>query len=547
MSKKKTPWHFRKNQLKKHVYTYIVIILFCLMAVFLIVGNLDNVIQSLHMTRGQKEDLNVKYQSVVEQVEKSGTEEVFTQSDVYVWGRETKSFSLVTMELANMKESFIETDDLNECSKASLLIVCKADLTMEDIRILTTYHQLGMVLFFTDIPTEESLSSPSLKNLLGIKSYMGQQEKQGIRISQNVLFGTVEESKCDFSIRAVTLKNHTEVYSSALEEAQVDNESLAPMFWRYQQNMDSASVYIADSQLMESTVGYGLVSFLFGELNPVYMYPIVNAYCFAVAGMPYSEDFTSTYLQDTYERSSMDVENHIFFPEFRRCEDRYGIKTTWFTNEESKVRQLNDPLMSYYLEGIEEMNGEIGQLNTFSGRMAVESPFINNLNPWTTDSQWVLGRQLTLPYMNVERTDQIDTVFNHMGMVKGFGYNCLYVDANDFLYPPENGTAMDWIEFCQHLETILGVENQKMSWLDRVTVGEAIYRIQAFRVMSPNITYSNNQVTVQIDHFTGEAYFYLKLQEGQEITSTENAQWQHIGGNIYMITATSDYITIGFS
>ena len=57
---------------------------------------------------------------------------------------------------------------------------------------------------------------------------------------------------------------------------------------------------MADRELMAGTMVYAVVSFLFTDLYQAYMYPIVNAYCFAVSGMPYTDEFTSEYLEKEY-------------------------------------------------------------------------------------------------------------------------------------------------------------------------------------------------------------------------------------------------------
>ena len=54
-----------KNQLKKNIFVYIVLILFCLLLVFLLVGNLDNILRSIHETNRVETDNRAEYQAVV--------------------------------------------------------------------------------------------------------------------------------------------------------------------------------------------------------------------------------------------------------------------------------------------------------------------------------------------------------------------------------------------------------------------------------------------------------------------------------------------------
>ena len=59
-----------KNQLKKNIFVYIVLILFCLLLVFLLVGNLDNILRSIHETNRVETDNRAEYQAVVKLSEK---------------------------------------------------------------------------------------------------------------------------------------------------------------------------------------------------------------------------------------------------------------------------------------------------------------------------------------------------------------------------------------------------------------------------------------------------------------------------------------------
>ena len=65
-----------KNQLKKNIFVYIVLILFCLLLVFLLVGNLDNILRSIHETNRVETDNRAEYQAVVKLSEKLEKEHI---------------------------------------------------------------------------------------------------------------------------------------------------------------------------------------------------------------------------------------------------------------------------------------------------------------------------------------------------------------------------------------------------------------------------------------------------------------------------------------
>lgn len=81
-----------------------------------------------------------------------------------------------------------------------------------------------------------------------------------------------------------------------------------------------------------------------------------------------------------------------------------------------------------------------------------------------------------------------------------------------------------------------------MPWIERTSVGEAIYRIQTFSVMEPKIEYSDSRIDVEIGNFTGKAYFYLSLPK--KIKSVENAEVTEIYEDFYMVEAVGEHVSI---
>ena len=544
----------KKNQLKKYIFVYIVIILFCLLFVFLIVSNLDNIWRSIHESSRVETDNRAEYKAVVKLAEQLDKEqagkgaEYKTAEKTVVWGRDTAGYQTSVLQLENMKEGFRTEEVLEDCAGAEILFICRTDFSEQELRLLKQYSERGTTLFFTEIPSETALEDKSVRDLLGIDTYKGIEQKKGIRLTENLLFGEIAESKEAFTMKAVTLKRQTEVYGSALQDKKVKNEKLAPVFWRYQDSIKGGSVYVADRELMSATMGYAVISFLFTDLYQAYMYPIVNAYCFVVSGMPYTDEFSSDYLQKEYERNSMGVQNDIFFPEFRRCEERYSVKTTWYTDDGEGIKKPSNAMLAYYLEGIVEGSNEIGSLNSYSQKRETDSPFDNRLELWDSDFKWTEGMTDTvcIPYRQISKKKYQNVIFQDKGLSRGIGFNSVFTDIAPFLYGTDEGKPVRWIGYCRNLETILGVEKEDIPWLERVTVGEAVYRIKAFQMMEPNITYSDTGIDAVIGNFTGRAFFYLSLPAGREIVSVKGAETTKINDTLYLVDAKKEHVKITY-
>ena len=120
-----------------------------------------------------------------------------------------------------------------------------------------------------------------------------------------------------------------------------------------------------------------------------------------------------------------------------------------------------------------------------------------------------------------------------LSSVKGAGFNLVFVDMRQFL--DEVGKA-GWVQFAKNLETVLGVEQEEIFWLDRVSVKEAVYRILAYEVMEPKLTYGEDEIGIDIGNFSGEAYFYLNTT--RQIERADNASVSRISDDIYLVKVT---------
>lgn len=534
----KKPEILKKNQLGRHLFLYVVVVLFLMLLIFTTFSNLKYFLVSTKKV----EEKAAEHKRVVDAVEAfKETEKIKAQDKreqmIYLWGNQTIGCQITEAQLENMKMSYVKEEKLANCKDAVILFVCQSSFSESELITLDKWNKKGMIIFFTQIPEEEQLREKSVRKLLGIESYKGTEGEKGVRLSEALLFGEIAESKERIRVKKIELLNQTEVYAQTLEKD-------IPLFWRYKQSVDSGSIYVADQSLFEKKTGYAVISFLFEDVYESYMYPIVNAYCFMVVGMPY-EEYTGTaseeYLESVYGKNALGVENDIFFPEIRRCEDRYGLKATWYTSQKKEVKTTTNPLIRYYIKDIEKNYDEIGEWNLKTGKQKVPSEFDNALKEWSPDFRWLKNDKIQIPYMNISTADYRTVLVENLSGIKGLGFTSSVINIDEFL---DEESSADWIDFSNNLESVLGTEKQDIFWLDRVSVREAIYRIRAFEVMKPSLSYTSEGIDIQIDFFADAAYFYLRTKK--EITGALNAEVTEISDNLYLIKVTKERAKIEF-
>ncbi|MFW5668283.1 MAG: DUF2194 domain-containing protein [Acetivibrio ethanolgignens] len=534
----KKPEILKKNQLGRHLFLYIVAVLFLMLLIFTTFSNLKYFLVSTK----KMEEKAAEHKRVVDAVEAfKETEKIKAQDKreqmIYLWGNQTIGCQITEAQLENMKMSYVIKEELINCKDAFILFVCQAAFSESELITLDKWNKKGMIIFFTQIPEEEQLRKKSLQKLLGIESYKGIEGERGVRLSEALLFGEIAESKEKIRVKKIELANQTEVYAQTLEKD-------IPLFWRYKQSVDSGSIYVADKSLFEKKTGYAVISFLLEDVYESYMYPIVNAYCFMVVGMPY-EEYTGTaseeYLESVYGKNALGVENDIFFPEIRRCEDRYGLKATWYTSQKKEIKTTTNPLIQYYIKNIEKNYDEIGECNLKTGKKKVPSEFDNVLKEWSPEFRWLENEQVQIPYMNISTADYRTVLVENLSGIKGLGFTSSVINIDEFL---DVESSAVWIDFSNYLVSVLGTEKQEIFWLDRVSAREAVYRIRAFEVMEPRLSYTSEGIDIQIDFFADAAYFYLRTKK--EIIEALNAEVTEISDNLYLIKITKERAKIEF-
>ena len=513
-----------KNQLERNLFYNTIVIFVSLLFVFLLFSNLDIIWERINL---QKKETRISAYTTLSDMEKR--KHISPEEPrVYFWG-DAENDVIIKQQMKNMKERYVEAEKLTECWDAEVLVVSQKSYTQKDIELLRRLSRQGTIICMAGIPEESNLNNAYVKDFIGIRDYGEEEEKAGYRMGSKLLFGEIYESDEEFGLRDITLMQRTEVYVSALEEdKEIENHELTPMFWRYKESEKHSSVYVINERLLEQETGYALVSFLMEDIYGTYMYPVINAYCFAVEGMPYSDEYKSEYLTAEYGKDSMGVQNDIFFPQINRCEERYGIFTTWYSREADTIKEADNTLLQYYVGDIARSEGHIGTADETG--YSLDLDYANKLQVWSKDFTWKDRGVVQIPYDEMNTDEYRTTILEDMCEIRGSGFHCVSVNIDDFL---SEESEVDWIDYVDNLETVLGTEKKSLYWIDRMTVADAVYRIKSHELIEPVITYEEDRILVNILNFYGEAYFYLRTDK--KIWSATDCEFEKIADGFYFI------------
>ena len=539
----------RQHQVKNSIYFYFLCIMLILLIAFIFIVNFTSFYGKEKRESLQKKEKVRQETQVIEAVK--AKEEVKKEKEPSIYfltNRESKSQKIIKAQLSNIKENYGITSSFQSIKnkEVELLIVDFKQYTNKQVQQLKKWNKQGMTLLFLEIPNDIELQNHTLKKLLGIKGEKGFIKAKGIRLSGDLFFGTIqEEEKKIEHVPYMVLRKQTEVFAHALlKDKTIQNEELPPLFWRHQPSIENGSVYVLSELLSNNQKGYLCITSILENIRENYLYPIINAYCVGIKGIPYTKKVESPMLEKRYGRDSLSIQFDIFMPQLLRMSEKYGVPLTLYSREYVKLQMVSDRRMKYYIEEFLERGSEIGQIDQ-RGNMQVDSPFYNQLMDWNDELSFQEQsiRQVNIPSFEND-FEQIEPILLQSAeSIRSLGFTCSVLDIDSIL--ESNGKEkQDWKDISKQIETVLKIEKERYPWLDRVTISEAILRIQIFKLMEVSTKYSDTGIQAKIDNYAQRAWFYLSTQ--REIEEIEGGEITSIGNEKYLIKATDNHIKITY-
>ena len=552
MSKKRT---MPKYLLRRYIFYYVSVILILLAAMFLVFVNLPKATQNVRRKYEQNDEKKKEIVLRTLQLLDGGEgQELGAQNrQTCILGREGEPLcDLAAQQLRNMKEPHFVAGSAKDLTvlqrrQAKVVLVAKEQLQIEEISALEELVAEGKHVVFLRMPGRELLVQQQVRDFLGIREYRGEREYAGYRTAKELMLGAVrEQEEIQFTASEVTLGRRIKVFCSALlEKEDIKNEELPPLIWRYIPNGEGGSVYVLNGDFYTAPLGYGVIASLYCDMQQTYLYPIVNAYCFFVEGMPYTENFESEVLRAWYSRDARGVQRDLLFPQLRRCGDRYGVEITWYTRQYDAVQSSNQDDIAYLRTEIGATGGELG--SSLEGRLYAGTLLRSVAEPWKPGFGFRSQQksEVNLPILLSDVLQNDDQRMNLNGMVRGTGFLSVSLQIDSFLYQQDRSRPeWNWASYCMDLETVLGVHQQDYGFLDRVTASEAAERVAEFLVMQPAYRYEKDGVRVTIENFGSAAYFILKTN--RMVAEVENGGAEAIGEHLYLIRADAQSIFIRY-
>ncbi len=474
--------------------------------------------------------------------------------------------------LKNQKRGFESVESISGLSQEEnkTLILIQSELDEQETDELIRFVEAGNHIFFLKLPDDASMKQEQVQQLLGVHRYMGATSHEGIRFVPNffVTDELLEVKNVDVSMYECELmqKTRTFAYTLVAEEKlyeEVDNEELPPIVWR--NNSLGGSVYVMNANFNELGCSQGVFTALFALLEEDDIYPVINGYSVMVSGLPYVRNGVDKRLEELYSRDAMGIQQDIVFPTLISNIKKLQYQATVFAKLGEVDSIDNDYLeaqFSYMQKEIKGTSGEIGvyyegniptqdllsteKILFDSGETEIPNSILESMNTVVSmeadDSNYInrVSKNVVLPVVRKDVYNEDEERLHEISYATECAFVSVLIDV-DLMFENED-TKYNWENYSKQFDSVISGHRKYYGTLDRLTVNNVASRVLEYTVMQPNITKTDDNIKVEMEQFTGEAYFILRTEK--EIVETKSCSYVRMGENAYLIHATESEIEI---
>lgn len=519
-----------------------------------------------------------------------------TKDILVVAGSNGEAAFQITQELTYMKRGFLLKEDLfsvtqEEMSKLKLIIL--ASDTMEgyyDLATVQAYIDQGINVILAVLPVKEL--DNSWKNVLGISQINNEVSQVGLLTFRGFFLGGKQDYK-NLVVDAPYIKVASSCKTYIVGYKEKNNKSkirqydfMYDIVWR--NIYGNSQIYVINGSGMNQ-FGCGILSAIFAQMYPDYLYPVINAKALIINNAPYLTKENSAEMMEHYTRNAERLFADLVLPSIisvslsNHCVPTlYGV--SGFDQGTVEGKDYSTEILPLLQKDLDRIGGEIGisaydmqdssskekvltEIQLYGnklGNSALKSLHIGQFDQSACGSLVEeVEKQIPLTSVVSYADDRTtfsyykDDIVNVPIISRGFEYS-----ETEYLKLQSMATALGVIVHETDMKDIIFPESYKDDWTQAITdlssmldsywkpyeayksmnVTEMSERISRFLVMSPDITINDDVIQVRVNHFDTEAFFILRTEK--EISEITNGIYNKIEDGAYLITAKEANLTI---
>lgn len=525
-----------------------------------------------------------------------------SESILLITGEQTKSSKQIERGLLYLRKGYRVNENLLNLSAAELKkveVIILASPTMSgvyDIDLIRNYINQGIDIIMAVLPPREELSE-EWQALLGIKSIGGVKEQKGITVLSGFLLGGKHDYK-DYllDIRDIRVASTCKTYIAGMgdeDNQNVPNNDMAEdgtvtdILWR---NVYKGSqIFTVNGAFFNNNDGFGILTAVFSELYPDFIYPVINAKALLVNNAPYLSNENDTVMLDRYARNSKQFFEDIAMPQIialcmsfdsiptfyavssmdQSIENKgnYNISELSIANSElnriggqlgislydrngmdqekkvinmlklCKAEQENYNFNSIYLKNFDQT-----KLNSLIDKLSGEISVKSLITSWKEGSTFSFYKDdiIQVPTITEGFYYSDNDLFAMDTAAVAYGVEIHGIDMEEILYPKSDKD--DWAVAYRIFASYMDTYWTEYQFLDSINMTGVYNRVVSYLTITPNITMEEDHIGVAIEGFLKQAYFILRTDKG--IKDVTNGTFTKIEEGVYLISAEKEIIDI---
>ena len=467
---------------------------------------------------------------------------------------------------------------------------------------LRGYAELGIPMVFTELPSFDALSGDeSLADFFGIRECVSPSYQiDGVKIFADFFLGGEriygrddDYGKTDdmaISIPYYTLRAGYELYSVGVleDQAGIANEELPALLWRTYTG--SSLVFCVNADVFRGERMLGVLTAFLSQAHDAYLYPVVNAQSIVVLNDPYFAEENTETMKARYSRTARGLSADILWPNIVKVIQNYGAKFNFFLAPQLDFADGAEPSDANVIRSWKDINllsgavglslaqvsqaglPEIAERDAAFFRAVVPNydftaVYAGGFSDEAVSAQIGAGDGGLLKSVSLILSDFAEGRPIFRVLDSGAISVCLTQDG----YAHESDDDVQMLA----LETALGVATQKVDLIrafypsgdgddwsklsrlwsegntyfgdfrafDMVSVYDMEDRVRAFLALNYSYERTGDTISAQIDHFSGEAFFILRLA-GEEVKAVTGGTFEKLSDTAYLIRAEQENLSI---
>lgn len=268
-----------------------------------------------------------------------------------------------------------ELPDAAQVSDCRVLLFDDPISDPADLPVLQAYADAGINMVFTRLPGyQELMSAPELADFYGISGFVQEAlPLNGLYIFDEFFIGGeriygVEDIYGDTdadipqTVPYYDLRPGYLIFVQAVaQDESIDYMDLPGLLWRTYSG--SANVFVFNTDLFAGKNLPGVLTACMAQMEPFYVYPVVNAQTISVVDFPMLAVENSEEMASLYSRDSEALSRDVLWPAIVKIMKSYGSDFNFFMAPQldySDDIQPSGEMVSFYRQEIEAQSGTLG-------------------------------------------------------------------------------------------------------------------------------------------------------------------------------------------